>query len=136
MAPAQALASAILVSSFLLRLSNSLILFSSWVNTFITLWPFIISSMYPFTTPRSFCWALKYAPDFFPRSPVAKSVMKMKAMTTKRRIQLFIAMDTRTIKRVMAAVRSCTRPLATSWFKVSVSLAKRLMMEPLLFLSK
>ena len=36
----------------------------SWQNTFITFWPFIISSMYPLSSPRDCCCLMKNLAEF------------------------------------------------------------------------
>ena len=63
--------------------SKAFSLSSSWQNTLITFWPFIISSTKPSVFPIAFCWLMKYRAELPPTCLMTRSMTATPAATTR-----------------------------------------------------
>lgn len=98
-----ALARALSWKSCSFSTSNSFLLSSSWVNTFTTFWPFIISSIKPSSLARDFCWRIMYTELSFPSFFVTRNIRRITAKTTSVSHRLY--------RSIMNTMVSTDRPV-------------------------
>ena len=112
------------------RLENSAKSAASWLKTFSTFWPAIISSTNPLTLPRYFCCSSKYRRLRFPFHLINRNIKSMK----KRTIRDSRISRTRSMTMVPITVTklwiSMVKLLFSASEIVSTSLVKRLMRSP------
>ena len=116
------LAFAELSKSASLSLSNSSLDCSSWLKTFTTLCPFILSSTKPVTSARDTCWRMKYLPLLEPILFVTFNMTKM--ITTARIVSsgLNTSMEINVTMIVNNAINACGIAWLIICLNVSVSL--------------
>ena len=109
---------------------------SSWQNTFTTFCPAIISSIYPFTAPRSLCCATKYFPlspdTFFVRIIITATITKATPVSGRLMETMLITIPT----IIIMLLRNCGMLWLIICLKVSTSLVYTDIISPCECVSK